>query len=423
MSADEAITKAFCGETKKDIGRTDGELIRLLDFLGIDRNVPAEMLSQITYFTCIRVLSEGIGKIPLKVYRQLDRGVLSLTDHRLWHTLNQRPNRYMPATLFWAQMERMRSHRGNAYALITGIGSNVELWPLDPDRVQIIIDDAKLLSDVQDIYYEYGGEDGKVYLFKSGEILHLRTWNSRDGITGIPVMEQLRDFVLNQSKAEKMLGKMLDSGFTAKAVVQYTGNLNDENVKKFVQLLSEYAEEKHKYQNTKYFIPAPLGATITPLNVKLADNEFAELTKYSALQIAAAFGIKPTQINDYTKSSYSSEEAQQLNFYKETLLFPMEMYEQELTYKLFTDKEKKAGERAGFDTKQLLRVTQEQQMTILRSGIANFIFTPNEAREQLDLPPVEGGDKLIGNGTNIPIDMVGQQYSKAQQAEGGENDE
>ena len=62
-------------------------------------------------------------------------------------------------------------------------------------------------------------------------------------------------------------------------------------------------------------------------------------------------------------------------------------------------------------------------MTILRSGIANFIFTPNEAREQLDLPPVEGGDKLIGNGTNIPIDMVGQQYNKTQQAEGGDNDE
>jgi HK97 family phage portal protein len=219
-----------------------------------------------------------------------------------------------------------------------------------------------------------------------------------------------------------MLGKMIDNGFTSKAVVQYTGNLNDENVKRFVKLLTDYAEEKHQYEGAKYFIPAPLGATITPLNVKLADNEYAELTKYSALQIAAAFGIKPTQINDYTKSSYSSEEAQQLNFYKETLLFPLEQYEQELDYKMLTDKERRDGEMMKFETDVILRVTQEQQMTILRSGIANFIYTPNEAREKLDLPPVEGGDKLIGNGTNIPIDMVGQQYSKAQQAEGGEDD-
>lgn len=421
MSADEAIAKAMSGKSaEKDIGRTDGELFKLLDFLGIDRNTPANLLSQITYFTCIRVLSEGIGKIPLKVYRQLDRGVLTLTKHRLWNVLNQRPNRYTPAALFWAQMERMRSHRGNAFALITGAGSNVELWALDPDDVEIVIDDGKILADQQDIYYRYSGNDGKERLFKSAEIIHLRTWNTKDGILGIPVMEQLREFVLNQSKAEKMVGKMLDTGFTAKAAVQYTGNLSEENQKKLVQVLTDYAEEKDRFENTKYFIPIPYGMQITPLNVKLADNEFAELTKYSALQIAAAFGVKPTQINDYTKSSYSSEEAQQLNFYKETLLFPMEMYEQELTYKLFLDKERNSGEKAGFDTKQLLRVTQEQQMTILRSGIANFIFTPNEAREQLDLPPVEGGDKLIGNGTNIPIDMVGQQYTKTQQAEGGE---
>lgn len=410
------------GEHKKDIGRTDGELYRLLDFLGIDRNTPANMLSQVTYFTCIRTLSEGIGKIPINIYRRVNGGKEKLQNHRLWETVCSRPNPYMPAVLFWAMMERMRSHRGNAYALITGTGANVNLWPLDPDRIQIVVDDAKLLSAVPDVYYQYSGEDGKLYMFKSGEIIHLRTWNTRDGILGIPVMEQLRDFVNRQAKGEKMLGKMLDSGFTAKAVVQYTGNLNDENVTAFTKLLTNYAEEKYKFKNAKYFIPAPLGTTITPLNVKLADNEFAELTKYSALQIAAAFGIKPTQINDYTKSSYSSEEAQQLNFYKETLLFPLEQYEQELDYKLLTNKERKNGEMMKFVTDVILRVTQEQQMQILRSGVSNFIYKVNEAREKLDLPAVEGGDKLIGNGTNIPLDMVGQQYSKAQQAEGGEDD-
>jgi hypothetical protein len=59
-------------------------------------------------------------------------------------------------------------------------------------------------------------------------------------------------------------------------------------------------------------------------------------------------------------------------------------------------------------------------MNNLRSGVSNFIFTPNEAREQLDLPPKDGGDRLIGNGTTIPIEMVGQQYNRTAQAEGGD---
>lgn len=59
---------------------------------------------------------------------------------------------------------------------------------------------------------------------------------------------------------------------------------------------------------------------LTPLDIKLSDSQFIELKKYSALQIAAAFGIKPNQINDYTKSSYSNSEMQQLSFLTDTML-------------------------------------------------------------------------------------------------------
>lgn len=59
---------------------------------------------------------------------------------------------------------------------------------------------------------------------------------------------------------------------------------------------------------------------LTPLDIKLSDSQFIELKEYSALQIAAAFGIKPNQINDYTKSSYSNSEMQQLSFLTDTML-------------------------------------------------------------------------------------------------------
>ena len=36
------------------------------------------------------------------------------------------------------------------------------------------------------------------------------------------------------------------------------------------------------------------------------DAQFDEVRKHTALQIAAAFGIKPHQINDMEKSSYAS---------------------------------------------------------------------------------------------------------------------
>ena len=48
------------------------------------------------------------------------------------------------------------------------------------------------------------------------------------------------------------------------------------------------------------------------------------------MQIASAFGIKPVQINDYSKSSYASSENQNLAFLVDTLLFILKQYEEEL---------------------------------------------------------------------------------------------
>ena len=68
-------------------------------------------------------------------------------------------------------------------------------------------------------------------------------------------------------------------------------------------------------------MPVPLGMKLTPLDIKLTDAQFFELRKHTALQIAGAFGVKPNQINDYSKSSYSNSEMQQLSFLTETMLF------------------------------------------------------------------------------------------------------
>lgn len=48
-------------------------------------------------------------------------------------------------------------------------------------------------------------------------------------------------------------------------------------------------------------IPIPLGFSLNPLNIKLADNQFIETKQYTALEIASAFGYKPYQIGDYTE--------------------------------------------------------------------------------------------------------------------------
>lgn len=389
---------------------------QLIDFLGL-QGTKENALSEATYFACLKVLSESVGKLPLKLLKHdKNGGVVTARGHPLYFTLHDRPNPYMTSTTFWSTMEQNRNHYGDAYAWIKGAGTKTSLWILPSNEVEIWYDDQKILSDVPDIYYIYS-HGGKLYKFSSEQIIHLKTSNSFDGIKGIPVREQLKTTVTGNIKAQKMLNQMYKSGFTAKAVVQYTADLSEENRKKFKEKIEDFAGSDLDDKEVKSIIPIPFGTNLTPLNIKLADNQFIEVKKYSALQIASAFGIKPNQIGDYEKSSYASSEAQQLSFYVDTMLYILKQYEEELNYKLLSREEIDNGYYFKFNVAVILRADLKTQIETLSQAVASFIYTPNEARALLDKPSLPGGDKLLGNGASIPVELAGSQYTNLERKE------
>ena len=388
------------------------ELNELYRFLGIDPAKTGDATSEATYFACLKVLMEAIGKLPLKIQQFTpDKGIRIAREHPYYRMLNERPNRYMTASSFWGTCEQFRDDRGNAYVWIdTRDPKHPQLWHLDPSNVQVIYDDARKLSDAADVYYRYTTKSGTV-TFSSEEVLHFKSHYTKDGITGISVREQLSATLRGNIKAQEFINKTIESGMTAKSVLNYTGSLNDANVQALVKEVTRYAKGEMKDKGIENIVPMPVGFSLTPLNLKLADSQFLELRQYSALQIASAFGVKPYQVGDYTKSSYASAEAQQLSFLVDTLLFIVKQYEEELTYKLLTDAEVAEGYHIKFNVAVMLRADQKTQIDSLSAAVSNFLMTPNEARERLDLPSKEGGDQLLGNGASIPVQYTGAQYT------------
>lgn len=388
-------------------------LNQLLEFLGV-HDVEGAALSEATYFACLKVLSESIGKLPLKVQQFTDRqGIRIAREHPFYRMLNERPNRFMTSSVFWSTMEICRNHYGNAYAWIdTRDPKQPRLWPVNPEKVTVVYDNARRLADVPDVYYRWQTPEGVIVL-GSEEVLHFKSHHTVDGLVGISVREQLASTISGNIKAQNLVNKMYDSGMTAKAVLQYTGSLKDANVEALVKGIELYAKGEMKAKGVENIIPVPLGMNLTPLNLKLADSQFVEIKQYSALQIASAFGVKPYQVGDYTKSSYASAEAQQLSFLVDTLLFIVKQYEEEIGYKLLSDNEEAEGYHMKFNTGVMLRADQRTQIETLSTAVNSFLMTPNEARARLDLPSKDGGDRLLGNGASIPVQLTGAQYATA----------
>lgn len=399
--------KIFNNDIKNNEDTQKITLNQLINFLNL-QGVNEEELNEATYYACLKILSESLGKLPLKLLQYDEKdGIKEARKNSLYRILRYRPNPYMTSTTFWSTVELLRNHYGNAYVWRDGIGKDMKLWILPNSQVQIFYNNNKALKDYTDIFYIYTVSE-KRYIFSSDEILHFKTSMTFDGITGIPVRDQLRSNIIGNTKAQTLVNSLYENGFTAKAVVQYTSDLNAENVKKFTESIENYATGK--VDGTKNIIPLPIGTTLTPLDIKLTDGEFLNTKKYSALQIAAAFGIKPNQINDYDKSSYSSSESQQIAFYIDALLYILKQYEEEINAKILSDKDIEKGLYFKFNVGVLLRMDTKTQVESITKAISGFLYTPNEGRAMMDLPAKPGGDSLIGNGSTIKAEQIGLQY-------------
>ena len=390
------------GEEKKQ--KTAINSMNFGEFFGI--NVSSD-LSEVTYFTCLKVLSESVGKLSLHLKDNDNNKIL---NHEALQKLKFSPNPFMTSTPMMTLLECWRNHHGNAYAYLSydNRGYLVGIYPLHPQKVRIWIDNAKIFSGKEDLYYEYN-KDGKIYLFQKDEVLHLKGGLSKDGIVGMSVIETLATTLNGVKASQKYLNNLYNRGLTAKALLRYTGDLNKDLQKKMLEAIEEFINTEN---NPTGILPLPPGMDIVPLDLKLTDSQFFELKKYSALQIAAAFGVKPNHLNDYDKSSYSNSEMQNLTFYIDTLLYILTLYEEEFNLKLLTESERLKGLHFEFNVASILKGDLKTQAECLTKYVQSGIYTINEARKKAGLTAIDGGDVIVMNGSYVPLEKLGIAYEK-----------
>ena len=412
--------RGFWNSSTKTVTTKDHELA---EWLGID--VTKDKLSEVTYFTCLKMMSETVGKLPMKYYQDTNKGKIRADPDDMTRLLTVRPNPVMTPTALFTACEMNCQHYGNGYIWIQrqfagqqigGSYKSVGLWVLPSKQVKVVVDNVGVFQDKGRLYYEYVDEySGESYVFPQEDVIHVKTSYSFNGILGKPVRQILGDMIDGARESQRFMEKLYKQGLTASMALEYVDDLDQARRNK---LQAKYEEYLSGAKNAGRIVPVPAGLKLVPLNVSLTDAQFLELRKYSALQIAAAFGIKPNQLNDFDKASYSSAEMQQLAFLVDTMAYRMKIYEEEINAKVLTPKQIAEGYWYKFNEKAILRTDSKTQQEIICGYVNNGVYTPNEARDLLQLPAEEGGDVLVMNGNYIPITMVGQQYSSSG---GGEN--
>jgi len=409
-------------QTQETIGINDR---RFLEILGIE---PGELnlkgknaLKEATVFACIRILADAVGKLPLKIYQDKD-GKQGEVNHYLTPLLKIRPNPWMSARDFKKALEVQRLVHGNAYAWLDietrgkNAGRVKGIYPLDSPRVEIWIDDIGLLPGKGKMWYVFTDNRGQQYKIKPDEMLHFKGLTF-DGIVGMTPLEKLKDTVENAGAASKFLNNSFKTGMQTKGIIHYVGDLSPAAEKTFRE---KFEQMSSGLKNANRVSLLPIGYQFQPLSLKMTDAQFLENTELTIRQIAAAFGVKMHQLNELTRATHTNVEHQQREFYIDTLMDILTGYEQELTYKLFTQRELDEGYYIKFNVNAILRADPKTRYEGYRIAIQSGFLTPNEVRSLEELEPKEGGDRLLINGNMMPIEMAGEAYKKNNQR-GGED--
>ena len=364
-------------------------------------------LSEITYFNCLKVLSESLGKMPCYL---MDSDKRRITDHKTTWLLTVKPNKYQTPAQFFTYNEFNRNHYGNAYNYIDRVDGEISgLYPLDPRSVQIWINTSENFKEIPFFYFYTDTRTGKSYYFKPEEILHFKSWlTDESGLVGKSVREILATSFAGAKASTKFLNELYQNGLTANAVVKYSGDLKRESQDRLLDEIIAQSKEKGRR-----LITLPIGFDLQKLDMSLADSQFFELKKFSARQIAAAFGVPTSYLNDLEKSSYANATAQNLFFYTSSLLPILNFYEQELNCKLLTRQELLSGMGFKFNVSVLLRGDISQQADVVQKLLSCGVYSVNEARRLLDREPCDEGDVRYCNGSYVKLEDIGKAYERS----------
>ena len=357
---------------------------------------PQTAMQSAAVYSSVKVLAESIGMLPMNLYRKEADGSRTLMqDHTLQRICHDQPNEWMTSVEFWEMMVIALNLRGNAYAYVNRnrSGQVVELLPLHPDMVRVVMDNGYQLE------YEVTMPDGAFKRFKLGEIFHLRGL-TLNGWLGISPIAYARESIGLSIATEKFGSQLFRSGAKMGGVLEHPGKLSKESYDR----LKNSFDEAHSGENAHKTALLEEGMKFTKVSMNANDSQFLETRKYQRSEIAAIFRVPPHMIGDLEKATFSNIEQQSLEFVNYSLMPWLNRIEKAIKRDLMSPQEKK-DLTMKFDVSGLLRGDASARSALYHNGILDGWMTRNEARAAesalgIVLNPLEGLDIPL-----IPLNM------------------
>ena len=406
-----SIFSFVSGLFKRGYHPSDHDIVRIMKGEGAGVTEEKAMRFAAAY-ACVRVLSESIAQLPLKMYKREGKGRNLAQDHVLSGLLHDAPNEFMTAFNFWEGMMASLALWGNGYALrdVDGAGRPTALWLLDPSKVT----PRKLTTGavVYDIYSDLGS---KTYLRE--EVFHVSGLGF-DGIKGRSVVGMANEAISQGMAASEYAGRFFENDATPRGVLETDQIFKDatavDRLRKSWNDIYQGAKNAHRVAILEQ------GLKFKPLTVNPEDAQLLETRKFNRSEIAGIFRVPLHMIGDLDKATFSNIEHQSIEFVKFSLSPWMKRIEQTINLQLLLPSERKRY-FSEFVADGMLRGDVKSRYESYEVGIRSGWMSINEVRGLENLTPIDGGDEHYLQMQMVPISQAGKEDNDEQKGNKGDD--
>ncbi|SOE08488.1 HK97 family phage portal protein [Hoeflea halophila] len=338
-------------------------------------NVPAVLQA-------LRLISETIGSLPCKLYRETEDGKDTAKDHTAYRIVHKRANEWTSAGALRIELTADALIHGNGFAKVIRYddGRPFELHRLKPGKVTVL-EHAITGAPVYRVSEETGTRD-----YPHTDILHISSFLGKSPISF--GKEALGLAAILERHGAQFFG----SGARPTGIVANEKPQGGEAGTKAVSAIRKSFREWQRGASGDPLI-LDAGWKYEQPVMTSTDAQFLENRVFQINDIARIFGVPPHLLFELDRATWGNAEQMGASFLQLCLRPWLDRWADAFTTVLLTEDEQDSH-YFEFVTADLERADAAGRAEIYAKLIAARVYTPNEIRARENMPPLPGGDEL-----------------------------
>jgi len=364
--------------------RSDNFLRGGFSFGGASNKTAVTQETSLTFsavFACVRIISESIASLPVRVYKlEPDEDKILEKSHPINRLLSRNPNEFMTTYTFLEVLMNNLLLNGNSYFYIERDSSArpIALIPIKSEDVKVINHDG-------DIYYDIKGFE--IAILKE-DMLHFFNL-SFNGYEGTSVINAQRTTIGTSIASNDTANSYLGNSSQIGGIIKHPGKLSKEAVARLKTSWNQSHSGSFVAGKTAILEE---GMTFEQSKINANDYQLLETRRFQVEEIARIFKVPLSLIGHLEKAAnYSSIEALSIDFVRFTLQPYLVLIEGELNRKLFRENEFDSY-FVRLDANGLLRGDSAARADYYREMLSMGVLSINEVRVMEDLNRIDDGD-------------------------------